>query len=122
MGWKRKIGGGIIGFIGFMLSPLSWWNDAFINLPIALGFGWIVARVYEPAFGAAVVVGYWLTNVLGLVLLHKGVQKTLRDYDKPYTRRELLKDLAVSLAYTLLIVVLVAFGILRPLENYFAEK
>jgi len=122
MGWKRKARGGVIGFIGFMLSPLSWWNDAFINLPIAIGFGWIVARVYPPAFAPAVVVGYWLTNILGLVLLHKGVQQVARDEEQRYTRRDLVKDLAVSMAYTVLIVVLVALGILRPLENYFAEK
>jgi len=38
MSWKRKVQGGMLGFIGFMLSPLSWWNDAFVNLPLALAF------------------------------------------------------------------------------------
>lgn len=27
-----------------MLSPLSWWNDLFFNLPIALLFGGSVAK------------------------------------------------------------------------------
>ena len=36
--WKRKITGGILGVVGFMLSPLSWWNDAVVNLPLALLF------------------------------------------------------------------------------------
>src|SRR6266576_1363720 len=75
MRWKRKVHGGILGFIGFMLSPLSWWNDAFVNLPLALGFGWLVALVHRPAFEGGVIFGYWLTNVLGLVLLHKGVKE-----------------------------------------------
>jgi hypothetical protein len=70
--------GGLMTFIGFMLSPLSWWNDAFVNFPLAIGFGWLVALAFEPAFEPAVVFGYWLTNVLGLVLMHKGAQRALR--------------------------------------------
>ena len=105
-----------------MLSPLSWWNDAFVNLPLALGFGWIVARFHKPAFEPAVVIGYWLTNVLGLVLLHKGVQKAAGTADTPYTRRHLAKDIGVSVAYTVLIVMLLRLKILQPLENYFPEK
>lgn len=45
MNWKRKIGGGTLAFIGFMLSPLSWWNDLFVNVPLALGFAWLVSLV-----------------------------------------------------------------------------
>lgn len=122
MGWKQRFQGGLVGVIGFILSPLSWWNDAFINLPLAVGFGWIVARFHRPAFEPAVVLGYWLTNVVGLVLLHKGVEKAARGHDKPYTRRTLARDIAVSLAYTAVIVVLLRLKILQPLENYFPEK
>jgi hypothetical protein len=123
MAWKRKVQGGILGFIGFMLSPLSWWNDAFVNLPLAIGFGWIVARFHEAAFAPAVVAGYWLTNVLGLILMHKGVQHGVHDGSDPgYTRRDLMRDLAVSLAYTGIIVALMRLKILQPMENYFPEK
>jgi len=38
MAWKRKVTGGILGLVGFMLSPLSWWNDLFVNVPLALVF------------------------------------------------------------------------------------
>src|SRR5215475_8182894 len=82
MAWKRKVYGGVLGFIGFMLSPLSWWNDAFVNLPLALAFAWIVGLVYRPAFSAALIIGYWLTNVLGLVLLQKGGSKLISDQPK----------------------------------------
>ena len=36
MSWKRKAYGGLLGFIGFLLSPLSWWNDLFVNVPLAV--------------------------------------------------------------------------------------
>ena len=123
MSRKRKIQGGVLGLIGFLLSPLSWWNDAFVNLPLAIGFGWLVALVYRPAFEAAVIVGYWLTNVLGFVLMHQGLQKLLTD-EKPkrYSARDLAKDLAVSLLYTALIVALLKLKILQPFTSYFTAK
>lgn len=122
MAWKRKFTGGLVAFIGYMLSPLSWWNDLFVNVPLALAFAWIVSLFYKPAFSASMVLGYWLTNVLGFVLMHKGAQRMLTDQPKPYTRRDALRDLAISLLYTLLIVVLIKLGVLKPIQNYFPPK
>lgn len=121
MEWKRKISGGILATVGFLLSPLSWWNDLFVNLPLALAFAWIVSAIYKPAFGTAVIVGYWLTNVLGFVLMHKGGQKMFANEPKKYSSRELAKDVAISLAYTALILLLIKLGVLKPVENYFQK-
>lgn len=114
--------------IGFILSPLSWWNDAVVNLPLALVFASLVGLVYRPvaepnstAFNATVILGYWLTNILGFVLLHKGAQQVLSNEQKKYSRRELLKDVGVSLAYTALIVFLIKMGILKPISKYFSN-
>ena len=117
--WKRKVHGGIIGFIGFMLSPLSWWNDLFVNLPLALVFAWVISLFYRPAFEASLVIGYWLTNVLGFVLMHKGGQRMLTETEKEYSRRELLKDVGISLLYTGVILALIKLGVLKPIKNYF---
>jgi hypothetical protein len=122
MSWKRKTKGGVLAVVGYMLSPLSWWNDAFVNVPLAVGFAWVVAAFYKPAFAPAVVVGYWLTNVLGFVLMHKGAQQALSAEERKYSRRELVKDLGVSLAYTLLILVLLQAGVLKPFQHYFAGR
>lgn len=106
-----------------MLSPLSWWNDAFVNLPLALAFAWLVSLICAPAFGAAVVIGYWLTNVLGFVLMHKGAQRLLSNQaQKPYSRRDLLRDLLISLLYTALILVLLKLKILQPIRDYFPQN
>ncbi|SRR5258706_21754 len=116
---KHWVHGGLLGFIGFMLSPLSWWNDAFVNIPLAIGFGWLVATIYKPAFQGAVVIGYWLTNVLGFVLMHKGAEKVLHgDNARPYSKKALVRDLLISLAYTAVIVVLLKMGVLHPIEDY----
>ena len=107
MPWKRKLSGGTLAFIGFMRSPLSWWNDLFVNIPLALAFAWLVSLFWPAVFTASFVLGYWLINVLGLVLMQKGAQQALSETPKPYTRRQLLADLGISLAYTLLIVALI---------------
>jgi hypothetical protein len=122
MAWKRKITGGALAVVGYMLSPLSWWNDAFVNLPLALVFAWLISAFYKPAFGVCLVVGYWLTNVLGFFLLHKGAQQMLTEWPKKYSRRDLARDVGISLFYTALIVLLVKFGVLKPIENYFANS
>jgi hypothetical protein len=128
MAWKRKMSGSILGVIGFMLSPLSWWNDAVVNLPLALIFASLIGLVYRPvaepdstAFNATVILGYWLTNVLGFILMHKGAQQLLSNEQKKYSRRELLKDVVVSLAYTALIVFLIKLGVLKPIGKYFSK-
>src|SRR5271165_6794917 len=101
MAWKRKVTGSVVVLIGYMLSPLSWWNDMFVNVPLALAFAWVVSVFYKPAFSASLVLGYWLTNVLGFILMHKGGQQILSNELKKYSRRDLLRDVAISLLYTL---------------------
>ena len=119
---KGKIGGGLLAFIGYMLSPLSWWNDMFVNVPLALVFAWIVSAFYKPAFGPALVLGYWLTNVLGFILMHKGAQSLLSKEERKYSRRDLLKDICISFLYTALIVALVKWGVLKPFQGYFDKQ
>lgn len=121
MVWKRRVTGGIVALIGYLLSPLSWWNDLFINVPLALVFAWIVSFFYKRAFEPCLIVGYWLTNVVGFVLMHKGMHKMLSTQEKRYARRELLRDLGISLLYTAVIVVLLATGVLKPLSHYFTR-
>ena len=62
------------------------------------------------------------SNILGLVLMQKGAQQALAEQPEPYTRRALLRDLGISLVYTLLIIALVQFGVLRPLPDYLPKS
>ena len=120
MPWKRKVGGGLLTMIGFMLSPLSWWNDLFVNLPLALAFAWLISLAFPHVFEISLIVGYWLTNVLGFVLMHKGVQKLATKSDvKLNSRGALLRDVGISIAYTILIVALIKLGVLKPITDYF---
>lgn len=119
MGLKRKVGGSAVVFVGFMLSPLSWWNDLFVNVPLALVFAWVISLVYKPAFAAAAVIGYLLTNVLGFVLMQKGAEQVLREKSRKYSGRDFARDAAISVLYTGLILLLIRIGVLKPLSDYF---
>ena len=118
MAWKRRAGGGLMAFIGYMLSPLSWWNDMFVNVPLALAFAWVVSLFWKSAFGAAWAIGYWATNVAGFILMHKGAEQALSKVARSYSRRALARDIGISLLYTAVIVALVKFEVLKPLGSY----
>ena len=114
---KSKVSGGTLAFIGYILSPLSWWNDLFVNWPLALAFAWVVSAFFKPAFAASLILGYWLTNILGFVLMQKGGEKIISEEDRPYSRKCLLRDLAISVLYTLLMVALVKMGVIGPIQD-----
>ena len=114
MSYKRKVTGGLLGVIGFVLSPFSWWNDAVVNFPIAYVGGWIVGCIYRPAFLPAMIATYWFSNILGFVLMQKGAEKVIRKGTSwKYTKRELKRDLLLSFVYTAVILALVYVGFLR---------
>jgi uncharacterized membrane protein HdeD (DUF308 family) len=124
---RRKITGGLLAVIGFMLSPLSWWNDAFVNLPLAVGFAWLVSYPFpvsqqETVFPAAAVTGYWLTNLLGFILLHHGTAQLAAAKTERPKKSRWQRDLLISLAYTGLIVVLLWTGVLKPIAEYFPRN
>jgi len=105
LSWGRRLWAALVAGFGWLLSPLSWWNDLFVNVPIAYlfsaPFSLLDERLYMPAFA----LGYWLTNVLGFVLLHKGVVGMV-------TRRKasLRRDLLMASVYTLAVAAAAGLG------------
>ena len=96
--------------IGFILSPLSWWNDLLVNIPIsyliALPFSYFNKQLLLPV----TILVYWLTNIIGIVFIHFG---TLGLYKKSkFTKKDLLLNLIFGSVYTLVIALLVKFGVL----------
>jgi hypothetical protein len=110
----KKLKGGFLLFIGYMLSPLSWWNDLFFNLPIAYGFAYLFSWMNSELFVPLTIVGYWISNIVGILMMQFGLADAIGQ-DKP--ERSLKKDLAIgfasSTAYTIAIVGLMQFHILE---------
>lgn len=100
---------------GFMLSPLSWWNDAVINLPLAYLGAQLLATIDPRLFLFAFVVIYWVTNLIGLLGMHVSARKLLRQTE---ARISWKRFALISLLYTLLIMALARFECIRaPLLN-----
>ncbi|MEW5744757.1 MAG: hypothetical protein AB1805_04865 [Nitrospirota bacterium] len=119
--YKRLLQGSLMGAVGYLLSPLSPWNDVFLNIPLAYFGAWVASLVCPAAFLPAFIIAYWITNIAGLVILHKGAETIVRKEggSKPYTRRDVIRDLALSAGYTVLIVLLVKLEVIRSPGEYF---
>lgn len=122
MDYKKAVSGSIMATIGFLLSPLSWWNDAFVNIPIAYVCANIAALLDKKAFLGTLIIAYWLTNIAGLVLLHKGIEEMRGKTSilRSYSPRDFGRDLILTLIYTFTVIALVRIGVLKPLGDYLA--
>jgi len=115
---KKRVKGGVLATIGYILSPFSWWNDLVVNLPLSYAFALPFGFVSRSLFIPAMVVGYWITNIVGFILLHKGTSDILLKSSS--LKEDLPKYVIISIAYTLLILVLVYFEILKFPLDYFS--
>ncbi len=60
---------------GYILSPLSFWNDAFVNIPLAYAAALIASMlVGGGVFPAAFFAAYLASNVAGLLMMHVAVR------------------------------------------------
>lgn len=118
---KRRLGAGIIVFIGYLLSPLSWWNDTFINLPLAYLFASLVSLASHRLFAPAMILGYWLTNIAGILLMAQGTAGVVAGNSPRLRKRQLVWSLIAATGYTLLIVLLYLLGVLKPLDALFGR-
>jgi hypothetical protein len=114
--------GEALAIIGFILSPLSWWNDLVVNFPLsyvlAFPFGLIRESLFIPAFIGA----YWLTNILGLLMMQKGGKRFfVLNSESIELKKELRFTLIWGTAYTGLILILILSGVLS-FPNEFLER
>jgi len=108
----RRLAWGSVFVIGFILSPISWWNDAVVNLPIAYLAARLVALLDQRLFLIAFIGTYWATNLIGLLCMHLSSRKLLRQTNQNISLRRFF---LISLLYTLLIVALAQIKWLQPL-------
>jgi len=114
----KRAGGGMLAIIGFLLSPISWWNDLLVNIPLAYLFAGTVTWAQPGWFNVAFVVGYLLTNIVGLVLLQYGMKHAVRSSKPINFKKELKSSLVWSVLYTILIVILLLAGWIQPPLDY----
>jgi hypothetical protein len=107
---------GAIGVIGFILSPLSWWNDVFVNFPLAFGFAWITGKminmfhpVHEWLFVYLFVFGYFLSNLAGFLMLHYSIF-----HRKNKQEHSFKKQLLISIIYSAVIIAFFGLDLCKP--------
>lgn len=101
---KRRITDSLLATIGYILSPLSWWNDMIVNIPLAYAFSFPLSLMSEKLFLPTFILGYWFSNLLGLMMLHRGVAGLVSKTVKKPTLRS---HIVITFLYTAVIIIFV---------------
>ena len=99
-------------FLGWILSPLTFWNDALVNIPLSYICANLAFRLVHIKFLTLVLIFYWISNGLGLLLMYIS-GKNIFDSGRGVLR-EILTLLATIAAYSLLLLILNKAGIIKP--------
>lgn len=106
----RRLGAGLILIIGFLLSPLCWWNDLVINLPLAYGFGYLCNLFIQGWLIPGAIAGYWLSNLGGILLMQVGGTQILQQKaEQKSFKKVLLSGIISSSVFTTILLLLVHF-------------
>lgn len=102
----------LMAMVGFLLSPLSWWNDLFVNVPLAYAFAYALGNVLRLfseisrlSFIVLFVGGYWISNLLGMIMLKAGLFN-LAGYEKK-SGFSLKWDLIIVFLYSIFISIVI---------------
>lgn len=113
----KKISNGIIFYIGWVLSPLTWWNDQFVNIPLSYLLANLLLSIFPLQFKWLVIISYYFTNLLGILFMYLGGRNLIISF------RDKVKALLIMLfflvIYTGIMLYLDRQGKLVPLGKLF---
>ena len=92
----------VIAFIGWILSPLTPWNDAFVNIPISIAIAEALEFCCQTDFKIGYWIGYVTTNLMGLILIVLASESSIKD-------RIDLKSLLSSIVIALIVYIVLTF-------------
>lgn len=109
---SSKVANRAIFVIGWLLSPLTVWNDAVVNLPISYVCAGLVRRLVPVSFLALTIVFYWLTNIIGILMMLAAGKNVVAESGKP---GRAIAGMAITIAiYSVILIILYRSGILKP--------
>jgi len=115
---KRRFIDVVLVTVGFILSPLTWWNDMIVNVPLAYVFSFPFSLIDQQLFLPSFVLGYWLSNLLGFLMLHWGGENLIR---KKRTIFSVRRSLIISMIYSIIVIILVLLDYLPPPTDMLAR-
>ena len=74
----KKTYGILVFLIGYILSPLSFYNDLIVNIPLAFALTFWVGYVWPGLMLPAFILGYWVTNLIGFIAMKYGSYLVLK--------------------------------------------
>jgi hypothetical protein len=108
-----KLANRIAFIVGWILSPFSFWNDAFINIPISYLSANLMIKFVRIDFLMAMLVSYWISNILGIAIMYFSGRQIIK------TRKDLIREIVIfaltMIIYSEIIVIMNKFAILKPL-------
>jgi hypothetical protein len=93
----------------FLLSPLAWWSDPFVNFPVAWILASLAAKPFPAAYGPALFILYWCTVLVG----HLGMRASSRRATAAERKERGLW--LPPIFYTVIIAAFLALRVLEPL-------
>lgn len=100
-------------FIGWLLSPATFWNDAFVNIPISYICAGLFVKSYHTDFLFTVLVFYWLSNILGICIMYISGARIFTSGRSNVLREAFKLAIAVA-AYSVLLAILGKIGLIKP--------
>jgi len=106
--------------VGWVLSPLTWWNDAFVNIPLSYLIANIVFYCAHIPLGWTLLIGiYWFTNILGLCLMYLSGRSVI------VSSRHKIKATVFLIVFTIIFTVIAVHlekrGKLMPIGVFFGK-
>lgn len=109
----------LLFFIGWVLSPMTWWNDAFVNIPLSYLMANSLFYILHMPFGWLMIGSYWFTNFIGLFFIYFSGKGLVVSSKNKFKTVIILAVLVI--VYSAIMLYLDSQGHLRPLRDYFAE-
>jgi hypothetical protein len=107
----REIGGNLnvfdifLLFVGYLLSPISFYNDAIVNIPISSYLALKVHPVLDLPFSLVTAIFYIFTNLLGLFFMWIPLKRINKSFKWNFLNKK-----------SLLIILLISFSIFAIFE------
>ena len=93
---------------GWLLSPLTTWNDILINIPLAYIMAKAVKALLPLDMAILTVIFYWVTNIAGLGMMYFSARRISAESKIP--RKSLLSIIVPIIAYSIIIIIIDRWG------------
>ena len=92
---------------------MTFWNDSFVNIPLSYILANVFVKILPMNFLLLLLVFYWLTNGLGLILMYATGKSIVGE--KKGLVQSALAILKTIIIYSLILILLERAGLIKPI-------